>query len=206
MKYRKAILCVAGVIYLTGGPAHAGPILDDGGPIYSPNRKFYAMPGEKFDSTIIFKADGRKHGSRVWEMPDWSPPCLSNDGDYLVRSYYGSNLLNAGYKPNEVMISFFKRGVLIRDVHLDELFRDLTVLSRDPSPDPEWGFVRCFGEHQLAVDTVEQRRIVFEMTTGAVVQVVPLGPKEFIGPRPRVDPEPPRAKAKPKRRRPQVRK
>jgi len=42
------------------------------------------------------------------------------------------------------------------------------------------------------------------MTTGAVVQVVPLSPKEFIGPRSWVDPEPPRAKAKPKRRRPQL--
>jgi hypothetical protein len=95
---------------------------------------------------------------------------LSDDGEYLVTAYAWGDLLERTYRPDEVMLTFYKRGQLIRSIRLNQLLRDTRHVYRTASH-YFWGHLDGFSDlHWFAVDTVEQRRFVFDVTTGAVVR------------------------------------
>lgn len=152
---------------------HAGPwLLYDDVPAESANKRFFATEGPKQRSTLVFRRVGQKGHEKIWEVPEWSPALfLTDDGDYLVVGYAGANLLEHHYKRDQVMVSFYRRGRLLNVVRLNQIMVDLKHLQVTDSG-VAWGFFAgLIDHHRFAVDTVEHRRLIYDVTTGALVDV-----------------------------------
>lgn len=179
----QTVLIVVTVILTAPGLAGASPIIFDDGPIDSANHRFFAAPGPDRRSTVVFKRVGKREKERLWEAPTWSPAeYLTNDGEYLVTGYAGSNLLEHHYDLDEAMVSFYRRGTLINTVRLREIIRDTKHL--EPSDDGvQWGFfVGLIGPTRFALDTVEHRRFIYDVTNGTVVDVKSTPPSSMVPP------------------------
>lgn len=141
---------------------------DDSDRIQSRNKKFLATPTKNHKETIVYEQVPSKR--EIWRMPSWSEAGnLSDDGDYLVVCYFGSNLLPLDYKPDMTMLTFYKRGTLIRKVPLSELIRDFRSLRRTISH-YDWGLFTGFSAlHRFDVETIEGRVVSYDVTTGQPV-------------------------------------
>lgn len=143
------------------------PILDgDVVRIDAAKRVFFAAPSRDHQSTIVFRAAKGKKPERVWAMPGWQTTAwLSDDGDYLVVGYAGVNLLELDHKPDEVMLSFFRRGTLVGTVRLTDIIENQAHMRRSVSH-YGWGHYLGFvGLHQFAVTTIEDRELVYDVAT-----------------------------------------
>jgi len=149
-------------------------VLDGNSPIDSRNRIFQATPGPDARSTRVFRKTGSRIPQQIWEKADWNPVAfLSDDGDYLVAGYDGNNLLAQGHAKSEVMLVFFHRDKVIKTVRLNEIILDQRHL-RFTDSGVLWGYYEGFlSAHEFAVDTVEQRRLVYDVTSGALIRAIP---------------------------------
>ena len=183
-------LCLGVAVVVTSvAPALAdAPLLDyDVTEIDSPNRRFFAKAAPDESSTSVVRRERQGPGISLWTMPGWSPVSfLSDDGEYLAIGYAGVYLLPLNYKPDDVMVSFYKRGKLVRAVRLNEIISDLRNLERGNSH-YGWGMnVGFSGLHQFLVETAEpghQRRLVFDVTTGTLLGSTPSPPAQLDLPR-----------------------
>jgi hypothetical protein len=157
-------------------------VLDGDSPISSANKRFYAAPGPGGKSTLVFERIGPKRTKKIWEKPDWTHVTfLSDDGEYMVTGYEGNNLLRHRHAPDEVMLEFYRRGTLLRSIRLNQIIQSHGRLEVADSG-VFWGFYEGFlSMHRFAVDTIEQRRLIYDVTTGSLVQVVP-SPSPLVAP------------------------
>lgn len=154
-------------------PQHSPLIDDDWKWFESSNRSYVALAGPKKRSTIVFHrlAPGSKETEKIWEMPGWDMwSYLSDDGDYVVRC--GVDPAGPRTKPTDPMVSIFKRGTLIKGIRLDEIVTG-------PSPFWHtrrwlaWGHCKGFvGLHDYSLVTLESRRLIYDVTTGKLVENV----------------------------------
>lgn len=147
-------------------------LIKDEAPVSSANRRYFAVQGPDQRSTVIFKRSVRQKREKHWEVPVWSPAMyLSDDGEYLVVGYEGANLLSHRYRLDQVMVSFYRRTTLIKAVRLEEIIQDRRRLEVSDSG-VLWGFfVGLIAPHRFALDTVERRRLIFDIATGDLVEV-----------------------------------
>src|SRR6266404_4897516 len=134
----------------------------------SRNNRFVALPTKDRKETVVYEQSKKRR--EVWRMPGWDEFCgLSNDGDYLVLCSDERNFLPLDYKPDRTMLTFYKRGTLIRRVPLSELIRDFRSLRRTISH-YDWGSFDGFSAlHRYDVETIEGRLITFDVTTGQAI-------------------------------------
>jgi len=160
------------IVVALAGNGSAQPILYDDGPVASANKRYFAVLGSDQQSTVVFKRLSRKKREKLWEAPVWSPATyLADDGDHLVIGYEGGNLLSHQYRFDQVMVSFYRRETLIRSVSLNEIILDRRHLEASDSG-VQWGFfVGLIGPTKFALDTVERRRLIFDIATGKLLQV-----------------------------------
>jgi hypothetical protein len=77
-----------------------------------------------------------------WSMPGWfRVAALADDGEHLVVGDDGQGLL-PDYRRTQVVLTFFRRGVRVREVRLGEVVRHLWMLRRTAS---HWGWGRYRG-------------------------------------------------------------
>lgn len=109
--------------------------------------------------------DGRK--AKIWTVPGWhGVAALSADCDYLVTGYDGMNLIPLDFDRGLVMLTFYRRGALIRQIRLDQLVRDLSKLRRTASHF-HWGnYLELESDHLFRVETVDRGVLLFDMRTG----------------------------------------
>jgi hypothetical protein len=193
------------VLYFLSAGTAGAVTFDDDLPIVSKNQRFEAAPGLRGDSTVVTRKRKLKRTEKIWEKPGWDPVSfVSDDGNYLVTGYDGNNLLKHQHAANEVMLVFYRRGTRLKSVRLDEVVVDQAHL-RTTDSGVLWGSYEGFlTTHRFAVDTVEQRRLIYDVTTGALVEVLPspsplvepvrVNPSALPGaPKPRPLPDPPHA-------------
>lgn len=149
----------------------------------SRNKKFFTDAGPRRKSTVVFRQEGHAPAVRIWEMPGWFRyNFISDDGEYLVTGCDEGDMLPLNYKRDEVVVSFYFRGKFVRAVHLDEIVLDPGNLTRTNSHFL-WGIYEGFsGSRQFIVDTYEQRRLIFDVTTGAVVKTIVPSPSDLVKP------------------------
>ena len=106
----------------------------------------------------------------IWRMPGWFRiAALSNDGDHLVIGYGGGELIPLDFDRTFIILYFYERGELIREVPLGELIGDLASLQRTASH-YFWGNFLGFDAHgHYLVATVEGRVFAFDVATGQTV-------------------------------------
>ena len=131
----------------------------------SPNGSCYALLEVKSARTTVFRRAKGRPAVRLWDMAGWfRVVSLSDDCEHLVVGYDGSNLLPLDFTPDLVMLRFFERGRLLREVRLNELIRDRSKLQRTVSH-YNWGRYLGFDQrNRYLVETVEGERIVFSAT------------------------------------------
>jgi hypothetical protein len=164
---RRAIL-----VLLLAVPAHADAPLPAPAKrtIRSPNKRFFAVmdPDKKWTTVYRTAPDGR--ATEVWGMRGWFRVAhLADDGEHLVAGSDGMDLLPIDHEKDQVMITFFGRGERIKDIPLDRLIRDPSQLRRTASH-YYWGNYLGFDRAgRYVVETVEGRRLRFDVKTGEVV-------------------------------------
>jgi hypothetical protein len=111
-------------------------------------------------------------GRRVlWTMPGWfRVAALADDGAHLVVGHEGMNLLPLDAGASTVIVTFYRRGDVVRKVTLAQVMGDLSNLERSVSH-LVWGYYLGFdAQGHYAIETVEGRRLAFDVTTGRLVE------------------------------------
>ena len=176
------VVAIAATILFSDAAMGTSPLLDTDLPVSSPSGKIVAAPGPKERTTVVARKVGPKTLEKLWEMPEWNHVSfVSDDGEYLVRGYWGVNILETGHAPDEVMLSFYRRGMVIKKVRLNEMVNDPKYLRSDYRA--SWGYYQGFVElHKFIVDTMEQRRLVYDATTGNLIDVIVPSPNPTVAP------------------------
>ena len=186
------LVVLAGLLIAETTVRADAPLIDDGRlEIESRNKQFVASPGPKGKSTLVFRRVLGAKADLLWQMPRWlANPYLSDDGECMVDAYVGVNLVPLHYDRDQVMMTFYKTGKLVGTVRLRELIRDFSHLKRSVS-NYTWGdFTGFVSPNRFAVDTVEERRLEFDATTGKLVADEP-SPKPSVQTSDDALPEPP---------------
>ncbi|MEE8507185.1 MAG: hypothetical protein V3S40_13315 [Kiloniellales bacterium] len=136
--------------------------------VCSPNGVYCAVMDPNTSLTRVHRA-GRANET-LWSMTGWfRVAALSDDGKHLVTGYDGMNLLPLDYAPDTVVLTFHKRGEVIRRVKLSDVVGDLAKLQPTVSQ-LYWGHYVGFNETgRYVIETVEGRRLAFDVATGQLV-------------------------------------
>jgi hypothetical protein len=135
--------------------------------VWSPNKQFCAVMDPKPYTTTVFRVAGDGTREKQWAMLGWFRVAhLADDGEHFVVGNGGMNLLPVNVTKDEPMISFVKKGELVRMVTLGELLRNMSSLQRTVSH-YRWGDYLGFDKKgRYVVKTVEGNRLTFDVTTG----------------------------------------
>ena len=126
----------------------------------------------------LYKNDARttvlKGGKALWSMPGWfRDPYLADDGDHLVVGNNGLELIPTRYHPPITILTFWRRGELVRKVPLSEIVLDASNLGIT-GPHRLWGRTLGFDEQgRFLVQTVEDRALAFDPKSGMLVDSWP---------------------------------
>lgn len=159
------------VFWLCGGAAMADEELPlpEHKTVCSPSGVYCAELNPASQRTIIWK-----DGQEIWSMPGWfGDAYLADDGEHFVEGYWGYNLLALKAGPSTTMITFWRRGELVRRAPLSEIIADLSNLTRTASH-YFWGYTMGIDkEGRFLVQTVEDRVLAFDVESGALVESRP---------------------------------
>lgn len=112
----------------------------------------------------------------LWSMEGNYPRgWLSDDGEYFVGCSEGGNYLPPSFAKDLVILSFFKRGMLIGSVRLDQLITDFSRLERSRPPYRWSKYIGLNACGLIAGETVEGNRILFDIVTGSPAEFYPEG-------------------------------
>jgi hypothetical protein len=154
------------------------PLIEDGDArIDSANRRFFAIPGPGQRSTLVFRREGKNGRVKLWEMKGWPyAGYLDEDGEYLATGDWDVHFLKRGYRGDEVIVSFYRRSSLIKAVRVVDILRHPKDLGAPSEDGYHWGTWTGFvARHRFAIDTAEGRRLIYDVTTGALVEILQNG-------------------------------
>ena len=145
--------------------------------IKSANGKFIVFFSVADKKTRVYEYFNKqkKKKNLIWEMDGWyRNTFLSNDGENLVIVYDGANLLDYDYKKDQIMISFYSKGKLLREIKLNQIIEN-------PIPEnlletvSHYKWVDTYGinEKQLfEVNTIKNQTFKFNLKTGELIEGV----------------------------------
>jgi hypothetical protein len=137
---------------------------------WSSNRQYVAVADPGRDAVAVYRVEGPNR-TELWSISPWQRSFeLADDGEHLVVCYSGLNLLPLDYKASWTMVTFYRRGIVVRAWTLAELVPDLTKLRRTASH-YSWG--KCVGfdpTGAFQVETVDRGTLKFNAGTGTLVQ------------------------------------
>ena len=140
----------------------------------SANKQFFAVMDPKNKETTIYRANADGFPLVQWTMQGWfEVAALADDGKHLIVGYSGNlgNLLPLSVTKNFPMIQFYKTGKRINTVTLGDLVQDLPTLHRTASH-YHWGeYLGLDKDGRYVVQTVEGRRLAFDVTTGKLASI-----------------------------------
>ncbi len=131
--------------------------------IESSSNKYIAIVDPK-DGVTVSAAANKK---TLWKSPKaWSRSAfLADDGEHLITSYNGLNLIPLDYKPNLVLITFWHREKKIREITVGDLFPDPKVLTQTVSH-YHWGSLQGIIDGKLIVMRCDNKQLKFDITSG----------------------------------------
>lgn len=138
--------------------------------IIAPSGNCWACSDAENKTTTVYKRIKGK-STKLWTIKGWyRVAALASDCEHFVTGYEGVNLLPDDYSPDMIMLSFYRKETLIRQVPLKELVKDLSKLEKTASH-WSWGYYMGL-ERDLyyRVKTVDRGEVVFDMKTGLPVQ------------------------------------
>lgn len=123
---------------------------------WSPDGRFVAELDPVRMETAVYRldADGARHYE--WSMPGWfARAALANGGDHFVVASDEGGVVHADWKPTEVVLRFYERGILLRALTLAELVPDPREMIRLETHF-YWGRTKGFDANgRYVVETVD---------------------------------------------------
>lgn len=107
--------------------------------------------------THVFRVAHDGSRERAWSMPGWfSRVSLADGGRHLVIAPEEGGVVPANYRPDHVLLRFYDRGHVVREVTLAEIVPDPRELIRVDSH-YYWGRARGFDpQNRYVVETVDR--------------------------------------------------
>ncbi len=137
---------------------------------WSANRQFCAVSDPATDRLTVYRVSAGAR-SELWSVAGWQRSfAVSDTGDDVVTCYGGLSLLPLDYRPDETLLTFYRRGRATRSWTVAELIRDRTRLERTSSH-YHWG--ECVGfaaSGVFEVRTVDRGTLRFDPSTGALAK------------------------------------
>lgn len=142
--------------------------------VWSPNKE--AVADVMIDTNCIqigrIVWNGRLGRTKwLWSMEgSYQEGWLSDDGEYFVGCYEGLNFLPLSFTKDLIILSFFKHGMLMGSVRLDQLITDFSKLKK---VDSKYRWSKYIGLNAcglIAGETIEGKKIVFDIATGSPVE------------------------------------
>ena len=108
----------------------------------------------------------------LWTATGWSRvAALADDGEHLVLGYEGMNLIPVDYEPDMEMLTFYRRGEIVKTVRLRDLISDIAIRMNRTVSHYYWGDYLGFDENgRYVLRTATGREFRFDMTTGQPVR------------------------------------
>jgi len=138
--------------------------------VWSRSKEFVADSNFDTKVTRVSRVEWQGNMGRstpLWSMEGAFPIAwLANDGEHFVTAYEGGHLLPQSYDRNQVLLSFTRRGKVINQIALSQLISNFSKLEKAGSNYHwfrYWGLNTC---GYLVLETVEQKEILFDVTTG----------------------------------------
>ncbi len=158
---------------LTPGPLRADePLLPSVRKAVCSRNGFFCalMDPDSLVTTIVRRRAGGVT-ENLWSMPGWFRVAfLSNDGEYLATGYDGEGLLPLSYRKDQVMLSFYDRGRLVRQVRLNEMITDLSSMEKTASH-YHWGDYLGVNENDhLTVQLPGKKWVIYDLKTAREIK------------------------------------
>jgi hypothetical protein len=188
MTANKHLPMLLAVGYLTAAPASlqadSPPFVAEPSTIGTWSGAFEALNDPDASTFTVYRRQPNGRGAKLWGMKIYAEGAtyLADDGEHVAVGYWGGELVPFSVRPDQPMISFYRRDRLIGAVSLSELVRDYQHLPRGVSH-YRWGDFLGFYENstRFAVQTKEGRYVILDAATGKIVETRPLSdrPKEL---------------------------
>jgi hypothetical protein len=137
---------------------------------YSPDGRHVAEMDPWRWETAVYRIDRGGERHYEWSMPGWfSRVSLANGGDHVVVGEPDGGLVTAMWQPSDVMLRFFERGHLVREVTIAEIVPDpKEMLPVYSGAYRYWGRAKGFdGDGFYVVETIDHT-LRFATETGRV--------------------------------------
>jgi hypothetical protein len=182
---RLALALTATLLFSPFGTSNAGEPLRPPWKreVWSHNEQFVAVMDPRSWTTTVYRIGEEGRRKKRWAMYGWfRVASLTDDGERLVAGYDGMNLLRPDFEMDQVMLYFFHRGALKSHVTLGELVKEKASIERRESGEYHWGDYRGLDAHdRYVVETVEKRKILFNVSLGRAVDPIWGRPTELPG-------------------------
>lgn len=167
--------------------ADVPPPVPEAKAVCSLNGFFCALMDPNHNLTTVVRRRAGGVAEPLWSMSGWFRVAyISNDGEYLVTGFDGGSLLPPNYKRSQVMLSFYDRGKLIRQVRLNEILSDFGKLEKVVSHDTalamarggsqtdshyRWGnYLGLNSNDHLTVELVDKKWLMFDVKSGKIIR------------------------------------
>ena len=160
--------CTIGQNTFTGiSPRHRKNRVKD---IWSSNKNFHAAMDLDRCVTTVYTVNWRGNVGRseeFWRLDrSFESAWLSNDGQHLTAGHYGEGRLPLDYDEDQVMLVFFRRGELVREVALLDLIAHGSEL-QETDAGYSWGRYLGFNSAgYFVVQPIGGKYILFDPSTG----------------------------------------
>ena len=106
-------------------------------------------------NTTIYAVNDRFSVKELYQIPGWHRSIhISQTGKYVAIGYAGLNLVNKEVTAQEVMLTIYRNGVLIKEYTLGQLLHTIDSL-KPTSSHYHWGSIMQIDDYGVEIETVE---------------------------------------------------
>lgn len=132
--------------------------------VSSPDSSIIAISDPVLSTTKIINNKTKK---LLWQIPGWHRWLfVANDGKHVVTGYGGMNLIPRDYDKHMTLITFWRKGKKIKDVTLEEIVPNKSILQKTVSHYHWGGIQEIDGQGRLIVKRADQKVLYYDLDTG----------------------------------------
>ena len=115
----------------------------------------FCVYSELGKNTTVYSVNGRFTVKELYQITGWHRSIfISQTGKYVAVGYSGLNLVNKDVTAQEVMLTLYKNGVLIKEYTLGQLLHSMDSL-KPTSSHYHWGSIMHIDDYGVEIETVE---------------------------------------------------
>jgi hypothetical protein len=106
-------------------------------------------------NTTVYAVNGKFNINELYQIPGWHRSIfISQTGKYVAIGYSGLNLVNKDVTAQEVMLTIYENGKLVKEYTLGQLLHTMDSL-KPTSSHYHWGSIIQVDDYGVELETVE---------------------------------------------------